>query len=66
MANTTNFAVEKPAVGGYRNSWGGTLNTGLDKLDALLAEQSSFGQNPLHPLQLPMAEHGCSATVANC
>jgi len=37
MANTTNFAVEKPTVGGYRNSWGGTLNTGLDKIDELLA-----------------------------
>ena len=36
MANTTNFAVEKPTVGGYRNSWGGTLNTGLDKIDELL------------------------------
>ena len=37
MANTTNFAVEKPTVGGYRNTWGGTLNTGLDKLTELLA-----------------------------
>ena len=37
MANTTNFAVEKPTVGGYRNSWGGTINTGLDKLTELLA-----------------------------
>ncbi len=37
MANTTNFAVEKPTVGGYRNSWGGTLNVALDKLTELLA-----------------------------
>jgi microcystin-dependent protein len=37
MANTTNFSVEKPTVGGYRNSWGGTINTGLDKLTELLA-----------------------------
>jgi microcystin-dependent protein len=37
MATTTNFAVEKPTVGGYRNTWGGTLNTGLDKLTELLA-----------------------------
>ena len=37
MANTTNFAVEKPTVGGYRNSWGGTINTGFDKLTELLA-----------------------------
>jgi len=37
MANTTNFSIEKPTVGGYRNTWGGTLNTGLDKLDELIA-----------------------------
>ena len=37
MANTTDFAVEKPTVGGYRNSWGGTLNVALDKLTELLA-----------------------------
>ena len=37
MANTTNFAVEKPTVGGYRNSWGGTLNVALDKLTELMA-----------------------------
>ena len=37
MANTTNFAVEKPTVGGYRKSWGGTLNVALDKLTELLA-----------------------------
>ena len=37
MANTTNFAIEKPTVGGYRNTWGGTINTGLDKLTELLA-----------------------------
>ena len=36
MANTTNFSVEKPQPGGYRNSWGGTLNVGLDKIDELL------------------------------
>ena len=37
MANTTNFSIEKRTVGGYRNTWGGTLNTGLDKLDELIA-----------------------------
>jgi len=37
MANTTDFAVEKPTVGGYRNSWGGTLNVALDKITELLA-----------------------------
>ena len=37
MANTTDFAVEKPTVGGYHNSWGGTLNVALDKLTELLA-----------------------------
>ena len=49
MANTTNFAVEKPAVGGYRNSWGGTLNTGLDKLDELLALALPVGTIQLWP-----------------
>ena len=37
MANTTDFAVEKPTPGGYRNTWGGTINTGFDKLTELLA-----------------------------
>jgi len=37
MANTTNFAIETPTVGGYRNTWGGTINTGLSRIDELLA-----------------------------
>ena len=50
MANTTNFAVEKPTVGGYRNSWGGTLNTGLDKLTELLALALPLGTIQMYPL----------------
>jgi len=49
MANTTNFAVEKPTVGGYRNSWGGTLNTGLDKLTELLALALPIGTIQMYP-----------------
>ena len=49
MANTTNFAVEKPTVGGYRNSWGGTLNTGLDKLTELLALALPIGTIQIYP-----------------
>ena len=49
MANTTNFAVEKPTVGGYRNSWGGTLNTGFDKLTELLALAMPIGTIQMYP-----------------
>ena len=37
MANTSNFGIETPTVGGYRNTWGGTINTGLSRIDELLA-----------------------------
>ena len=50
MANTTNFAVEKPTVGGYRNSWGGTINTGFDKLTELLALALPLGTIQMYPL----------------
>jgi len=50
MANTTNFAVEKPTVGGYRNSWGGTINTGLDKIDELLHLALPLGTIQMYPL----------------
>tara|TARA_R110000787_G_scaffold97036_4_gene200585 strand:+ start:1569 stop:2492 length:924 start_codon:yes stop_codon:yes gene_type:complete len=49
MANTTDFAVEKPTVGGYRNTWGGTLNTGLDKLTELLALALPIGSIQMYP-----------------
>ena len=49
MANTTNFAVEKPTVGGYRNTWGGTINTGLDKLTELLALALPIGSIQMYP-----------------
>jgi len=50
MANTTNFAVEKPTPGGYRNTWGGTLNTGLDKLTELLALALPIGTIQMYPI----------------
>jgi len=50
MANTANFAVEKPTPGGYRNTWGGTLNTGLDKLTELLALALPIGTIQMYPI----------------
>jgi len=50
MANTTNFAVEKPTPGGYRNTWGGTINTGFDKLTELLALALPLGTIQMYPL----------------
>jgi microcystin-dependent protein len=50
MANTANFAVEKPTVGGYRNTWGGTVNTGFDKIDELLALAMPVGTIQMYPL----------------
>jgi len=49
MANTTNFAIETPTVGGYRNTWGGTLNTGLSKIDELLALAMPIGTIQMYP-----------------
>ena len=49
MAQTTDFAVEKPTGGGYRNTWGGTLNTGLDKLTELLALALPVGSIQMYP-----------------
>ena len=49
MANTTNFSVEKPQPGGYRNSWGGTLNVGLDKIDELLHLALPLGTIQMYP-----------------
>ena len=49
MANTTDFAIEKPTVGGYRNTWGGTINSGLDKLTELLALALPIGSIQMYP-----------------
>jgi microcystin-dependent protein len=49
MANTTNFAIETPTVGGFRNVWGGTLNTGLSKIDELLALAMPIGTIQMYP-----------------
>jgi len=50
MANTTNFAIETPTVGGFRNTWGGTLNTGLSKIDELLALAMPIGTIQMYPI----------------
>ena len=43
MANTTNFTIEKPNVGGARNQWGGLQNLAIDKIDELLARALPVG-----------------------
>jgi len=50
MATTTNFALETPTPGGYRNTWGGTLNTTITKLDELVALAMPLGTIQLYPL----------------
>ena len=50
MANTTNFSIEKPSVGGARNSWGGIANVGIDKIDELLALAMPIGTIQMYPL----------------
>lgn len=49
MASTNNFGIETPTVGGYRNTWGGTLNTGLSKMDELLALALPIGTIQMYP-----------------
>ena len=50
MATTTNFALETPTPGGYRNTWGGTLNTTVTKLDELVALALPLGTIQMYPL----------------
>ena len=50
MATTTNFALETPTPGGYRNTWGGTLNTTITKLDELVALAMPLGTIQMYPL----------------
>ncbi len=50
MANTSNFSIEKPVSGGSRNSWGGLLNLGSDKITELLALALPLGSIQMYPL----------------
>jgi len=50
MASTTNFTLEIPTPGGYRNTWGGTLNTTITKLDELMALAMPIGTIQMYPL----------------
>ena len=50
MATTTNFELETPTPGGYRNTWGGTLNTTVTKLDELVALAMPLGMIQMYPL----------------
>ena len=66
MANTTNFAVEKPTVGGYRNSWGGTLNVALDKLTELLALALPIGTITMYTKSTAPTNTGNGGTWLVC
>ena len=66
MANTTNFAIEKPTVGGYRNSWGGTLNVALDKISELLALALPIGTIQLHTAAAAPTATGNGGTWLIC
>ena len=41
MANTTNLGITKPTVGADTDTWGGVINTGLDDIDALFADDGT-------------------------
>tara|TARA_R110000796_G_scaffold176593_2_gene293497 strand:- start:1468 stop:2049 length:582 start_codon:yes stop_codon:yes gene_type:complete len=41
MANTTNLGITKPTVGADTDTWGGIINTGLDNIDALFADDGT-------------------------
>lgn len=43
MANTTNYALTKPTVGGDADVWGGYLNTNWDDADALFSAIATTG-----------------------
>ena len=66
MANTPNFAVEKPTVGGYRNSWGGTLNVALDKITELLALALPIGTIQMHTAAAAPTATGNGGTWLIC
>jgi len=66
MANTSDFAVEKPTVGGYRNTWGGTVNTALDKLTELLALALPVGTIQMYPKATAPAVTGSGGTWLIC
>jgi len=66
MANTSDFAVEKPTPGGYRNTWGGTVNTALDKLTELLALALPVGTIQIYPKATAPAVTGSGGTWLIC
>ena len=66
MANTTNFGIEKPTVGGYRNTWGGTLNTGLDKIDELIALAMPVGSVTMYTKSTPPTATASGGTWLVC
>ena len=41
MADTTNLGITKPTVGADTDTWGGIINTGLDEIDAIFADDGT-------------------------
>ena len=41
MADTTNLGITKPTVGADTDTWGGIINTGLDEIDAVFADDGT-------------------------
>ena len=66
MADTINFGIEKPTVGGYRNVWGGTINTALDKLTELLALALPIGTIQMYTKSTPPAATASGGTWLVC
>lgn len=66
MANTTNFSIEKPSVGGARNSWGGIANVGIDKIDELLFLAMPIGTIQMYPLATAPAATANGGTWLVC
>jgi len=66
MADTINFSIEKPTVGGYRNVWGGTINTALDKLTELLALALPIGTIQMYTKSTPPAATASGGTWLVC
>tara|TARA_R110002020_G_scaffold472432_1_gene700468 strand:- start:306 stop:1166 length:861 start_codon:yes stop_codon:yes gene_type:complete len=66
MADTINFAVEKPTVGGYRNTWGGTLNTALDKITELIALALPIGSIQMYTKSTPPTATASGGTWLVC